>query len=105
MDDTILLTVHLKHQTDKNLGEINARLDAAGFWQAFPPEGVEVVSWYVMMGIGQVVTLRLPAGRLRDVNLAIERCAWGAFDTEFYATYDFRPVRQKILAEKGVETP
>ena len=62
-DDEILLTIHLKHQKDKNLAEINAKLDAAGFWQRFPPEGTEVVSWYVMMGIGQVVTLKVPAPR------------------------------------------
>jgi hypothetical protein len=91
-DDTILLSIFLKHQKDKNLSEINAKLDDTGFWAGFPPEGVDVVSWYVMMGIGQVVTLRVPAARLRDVNLAIERSAWGAFDTEFYATYDFMPV-------------
>jgi hypothetical protein len=30
-----------------------------------------VVSWYVMMGIGQVVTLKLAADQLRAVNLAI----------------------------------
>jgi hypothetical protein len=40
----ILLTVMLKHQKDKNLSEINAKLDAAGFWKKFPPEGIEVVS-------------------------------------------------------------
>nr|MDJ0971917.1 hypothetical protein [Kiloniellales bacterium] len=72
-----------------------------GFWQRFPPEGTEVVSWYVMMGIGQVVTLKVPAAKLRDVNLAIEQCAWGAFDTEFFPTYDFQPVWQKIRQEKG----
>ncbi|MDJ0971052.1 MAG: hypothetical protein QNJ06_14255 [Kiloniellales bacterium] len=99
--DEILLTIHLKHQKDKNLEEINAKLDAAGFWQRFPPEGTEVVSWYVMMGIGQVVTLKVPATKLRDVNLAIEQCAWGAFDTEFYPTYDFQLVWQKIRQEKG----
>ncbi len=99
--DSILLTILLKHQKDKNLGEINARLDATGFWKQFPPEGCEVVSWYVMMGIGQVVTLRLPPGKLRDVNLAIERCAWGAFDTEFHPTYDFRPVWERIKAEQA----
>ena len=60
-DDEILLTVMLKHQQDKNLAEINAKLDDAGFWKKFPPEGVEVVGWYVMMGIGQVVILKLPA--------------------------------------------
>jgi len=53
---------------------------------------MEVVSWYVMMGIGQVVTLRFPAERLRDVNLAIEHGAWGAYRTEFYPTYDYKPV-------------
>lgn len=92
----ILLTIFLKHNQDKNLGEINARLDKTGFWKEFPPKGIEVVSWYVMMGIGQVVTLRVPGQRLREVNLAIERCAWGAFATEFYPTYDFRPVWEQI---------
>ncbi len=97
----ILLTVFLKHQQDKNLGEINAKLDATGFWKKFPPEGIEVVSWYVMMGIGQVVTLRVPGQRLREINLALEQSAWGAFTTEFYPTYDFRPVFEKLRKEKS----
>lgn len=100
-DGTILLTIFLKHQKDKNLGEINAKLDATGFWKAFPPEGCEIVSWYVMMGIGQVVTLRVPSEKLRDVNLVIERSAWGAFDTEFFPTYDFRPVYDRIKSEQS----
>ena len=54
MSDNVLITVFLKHQQDKNLGEINAKLDEGEFWADFPPDGVEVVSWYVMMGIGQV---------------------------------------------------
>jgi hypothetical protein len=99
-DNEILLTVFLKHQQDKNLGEINAKLEATGFWKQFPPQGIEVESWYVMMGIGQVVTLRVPASRLREVNLTLEKFAWGAFNTEFYATYDFRPVWQKLKEEK-----
>ena len=41
-----------------------------------------------MMGIGQVVTLRFPASRLREVNFAMEQHAWGAFETECYALYD-----------------
>ena len=97
----ILMTIHLRHQQDKNLAEINAKLDATGFWKRFPPEGCRVVSWYVAMGIGQVVTLAVPATKLRDVNLAIEQCAWGAFDTEFYPTYDFRPVWERLKSEKG----
>jgi hypothetical protein len=99
-DDEILLTIMLKHQKDKNLAEINGKLDDTGFWKKFPPEGVDVVSWYVMMGIGQVVTLKLPAAKMREVNLAIEQSAWGAFDTEFYATYDFRPVWEGIKSRQ-----
>ena len=94
----MLLTIFLKHRQSMNLGEINAKLEQTGFWQKFPPEGAEVVSWYVMMGIGQVVTLRLPADKLRAVNLAIEQSAWGAFETEFHPTYDFQPVWQDIRA-------
>ncbi|MEC9368858.1 MAG: hypothetical protein VX871_09240 [Pseudomonadota bacterium] len=100
-DDTILLTVFLKHQQDKNLEEIRAKLTATGFWKRFPPEGCEVVSWYVMMGIGQVATLKVPAGDLRKVNIAIEECAWGAFETEFYATYDFQPVLETLQRKAG----
>ncbi len=87
-----LLTVFLRHDQSKTLAEIGDHLGKTGFWKKFPPEGVEVVSWYVMMGIGQVVTLRVPPDKLRDVNLAIEQNAWGAFSTEFYPTYDFRSV-------------
>ena len=68
-----LLTVFLKHDQSKPLEEINAELKRQGFYKAFPPPGIEVVSWYVMMGIGQVVTLRVPAERLREVN----RCRRG----------------------------
>ncbi len=89
---TILLTIFLKHDQSRNVTQINEYLGRTGFWKKFPPAGTEVVSWYVMMGIGQVVTLRLPADQLREVNLAVEENAWGAFRTEFYPTYDFRPV-------------
>ena len=100
-DDEVLLTIFLKHQKDKNLAEINAKLEQSGYFDQFPPDGIEVASWYVMMGIGQVVTLKVPAARLREVNLAIEKSAWGAFDTEFYPTYDFRPVYERMKAERG----
>lgn len=90
--DSTMLTIFLKHQEDKNLKEINARLEANGYNQQFPPKYARVVSWYVMMGIGQVVTIKFPASRLRDVNLIFENTAWGAFSTEFYPTYDYMPV-------------
>jgi hypothetical protein len=53
------------------------------------------------MGIGQVVTLEVPASKLRDVNLALERGAWKAFRTEFYPTYDYYPVVRDKLANKN----
>jgi uncharacterized protein with GYD domain len=93
--NSILLTVFLRHDQSKTLAEIGDHLGKTGFWKKFPPEGVEVVSWYVMMGIGQVATLRLAPDKLREVNLAIEQNAWGAFRTEFYPTYDFRSVFEK----------
>ena len=57
---SILLTVFLKHDQSKTLNEINEQLFRNGYYDKFPPDGIEVVSWYVVMGIGQIVTLRLP---------------------------------------------
>ena len=91
-DGTFLLTIFLKHDQSKTLPKINEQLKEQGFFKAFPPPGVQVVSWYVMMGIGQVVTLRVPADKLRDVNRAIENTAWGGYRTEFYPTYDYKAV-------------
>ena len=82
--EAILLTVFLKHDQSQNLTEIQKLQEEQGFWKAFPAEGTTVVSWYVMMGIGQVVTLEGPALKLRDVNVALEKTARKAFRTEFY---------------------
>jgi len=87
---TFLLTVFLRHDQSKTVDEINEHLKATGWYDKFPGAGVEIVSWYVMMGVGQVVTLRVPADRLREVNRVIESTAWGGYRTEFYPTYDYR---------------
>ena len=89
-DNAMLLTVFLKHDQSRPLSELNAQLEKQGFYKAFPPPGIEVVSWYIVMGIGQVVTLRLPASRLREVNRVLENTAWGSYRTEFYPTYDYK---------------
>lgn len=91
-DNSILLTVFLKHDQSRPLSELNAQLEKQGFYKAFPPPGVEVVSWNIVMGIGQVVTLRLPASRLREVNRIFETTAWGVYRTEFYPTYDYKAI-------------
>jgi hypothetical protein len=91
-DNAVLLTVFLRHDQSRPLSELNAQLAKQGFYKAFPPSGVEVVSWYVAMGIGQVITLRLPASRIREVNRVLEDTAWGAYRTEFYPTYDYKAI-------------
>jgi hypothetical protein len=96
---TFLLTIFLKHDQSKPLEQINSQLREQGFYKAFPPAGIEVVSWYVMMGIGQVVTLRVPAERLRKVNRAIETTAWGGYRTEFYPTYDYKKLAEDQRAK------
>jgi hypothetical protein len=47
------------------------------------------------MGIGQVVTLRVPTERLREANRVIEETAWGGYRTEFYPTYDYKAIAQQ----------
>ena len=98
-DNTVMLTVFLKHDQSRPLGELKAQLAKQEFHKVFPPEGVEVVSWNITMGIGQVIVLRLPASRLAQVNLAIENTAWGVYKTEFFPTYDFMPIAQRERAQ------
>jgi hypothetical protein len=95
-DDKILLTVFLKHDQSNNLDAVQTKLKDAEWWERFPTEGVEIVSWYVAMGFGQIVTLRLPPSKLAQVNVELERSAWGVFRTECFPTYDFVPVREMI---------
>ena len=90
--DYILLTIFLRHDESKTLDQINKELAERNWQRDFPPPGVEVVSWYVMMGVGQVVTLKVPPEKLRELNRIIEREAWSAYRTEFYPTYDYKAV-------------
>jgi len=91
-DNAMLLTIFLKHDQSRPLAELNAQLAKQGFYKAFPPPGTEVVSWDVAMGIGQIIVLRFPASRLREVNRVLEDTAWGPYRTEFYPTYDYKAV-------------
>ena len=54
-DNAVMITVFLKHDQSQPLGELNAQLEKQGYYKAFPPPGVEVVSWYIIMGVGQVL--------------------------------------------------
>lgn len=97
----MMLTIFLRHDERMTVDQINQHLKQTGWFRDFPPPGVEVVSWYVMMGIGQVVTLRFPAEKLRDVNRLVEGEAWGGFQTEFYPTYDYRALREDLVKRMG----
>ena len=81
--DSLMITVFLKHQQDKSLSEIQKKQEENKLWDIFPPKQSRVVSWYVMMGIGQVVTLKITPKDLRTLNLSIEKGAWGAFRLNF----------------------
>ena len=92
-NENMLLTVFLKHDQSMNNIQRGELLEEYGFRDMFPPEGVEIVDHYVMMGIGQVIVMRFPPNLLRAVNRSIEHSAWGAFQTEFYITYDLAAAR------------
>jgi len=99
-NDSIMITVFLKHQQDKSLTELQKKQEENKLWEMFPPKQSRVVSWYVMMGIGQVVTLKITPKDLRTLNLSIEKGAWGAFSTEFYPTYDYVPVYKEMMDKR-----
>lgn len=94
----MLLTIVLRHHAGLVLDEVQARLKASEWWDRFPVPGTRVVSWTVAMGLGQIVTLELPPHLLGQVNLELERSAWGVFTAECYPSYDFVPVRERIIA-------
>ncbi|WP_008636958.1 hypothetical protein [Bizionia argentinensis] len=100
-DDKFLLTIFLKHDQSMTLNEVEEIRMDQGFYENLPPEGVSVVNWFVVMGLGQVVVLELPASKLSAVNLAIERTAWKAFTTEMYPTYNLYPIVEHKLKNKS----
>jgi hypothetical protein len=103
-EETMLLTVFLRHDQAQDLVQQREKLDAVDWWNGFPPEGCEVVSWVVAMGVGQIVTLRLPPRLLQAVNVELERRAWGVFQTDFYPTYDFAETRKRLVREANERT-
>ena len=105
VNDSIMITILLKHHQDKNIEELREIREKNGFTQNFPPSSAKVISWYVMMGIGQVVTVKIPASELRALNMSVEQSVWGAFSTEFYPTYDLQPFIQeaKVKMQKDKE--
>jgi hypothetical protein len=101
--DYVLMHFILRQDQSRNLAEIQQVMRENKFWAEFPPEGIPVESWYVVIGLGQVVTLRVPPARLREVNLALERTAWKIFRTEAYAAYDLKKVAESFREKARME--
>jgi hypothetical protein len=100
--DYVLVSVILKHDQSRTRDEIVKVLEEQGFLAKFPPDGMVVESWYVLMGLGHLVTVRVPPARLRDFNVALESTAWKAFRSEIYVTYDFKEVA-RIQRERALK--
>lgn len=93
-ENKMILTYVLKHQQNRSLDELALVLEKNKFWEIFPPKEVEVLNWQVLIGLGHIVTLSFEPSLLRMVNLSVEKGAWGAFETEAYATYDYMEHRK-----------
>ena len=69
--DTVLVTIFLRHTQQLTLDEMGANLRRNGFFKKFPPDGVEVVSWYQLMSFGHVVTLKVPPAKVLVIGAGV----------------------------------
>jgi hypothetical protein len=88
----VTLTVILRPNQDMSTQEIQQQMLDNSFWKTFPPDYAEILSWYYVMGVGQIITVRIPPSKLSEFNETSQNAAWGAYSTEFYVTYDYMPV-------------
>jgi len=114
-DGKIMLTVILRHDQTLTLDEINDHLEKTGFRKTFPPDGVEIVSYNIVMGIGHIITLRLhPISSAKSISLS--SMAFGApfeqssilptITSKFFTTRKRRTVNlaQPVPPEKDRKT-
>ena len=99
-EEKVALTVILHHDQSKNLDQIMEYTKQTGFYRDFPPEGTELVSWFVAMSFGFIIQVRVEPAKLRNLNRFMEQKAWGAFRYEIYPAYDFQPIAEKIKKEQ-----
>ncbi|MCA6067952.1 hypothetical protein JI747_012225 [Chryseobacterium sp. RG1] len=104
-NDSITMTVIMKHQQTNPVDSIQGKVMKQGFYKKLKSSHSKIVSWNVVMGIGQIITLKFKPQYLREINQVFESGAWGGFNTEFYPTYDFLPVYPKMLEkEKNINS-
>jgi len=95
-DQSIQVTIFLRHDQSKTLDEIFEHTRASGFYRDFPPPGVELISWVTVMSFGFVMHLKVEPGALRNLNRFMEQKAWGAFRYECHPSYDFKAIAEEI---------
>lgn len=101
LTDSVLVTIVLKYQQDKNFPELRRILEAQGFWDLFPLAESRVISWNIALGLGHIVTLKMPSGSVRRLNLAIQNGAWGAFNSEVYLSYEYMPIWKDYIERRA----
>lgn len=95
--DSIMVTVVMRHLQENPVDSIQTKVMRQGFYEKIQKAHAKILSWNVVMGIGQIITLKFEPKDLREINLVFESGAWGGFKTEFYPTYDFMPVYSIML--------
>ncbi|QDG49590.1 hypothetical protein FIV42_02190 [Persicimonas caeni] len=93
------VTLVLHQKKAESLVAFKEQLKENGFQEAFPPEGVEIVSWTGSLGLGHVITLRLPTYKIPEVREVIEDRQWGDIEPKLYSSYDFEPFWKDIGGE------
>ncbi|MEN5307578.1 hypothetical protein ABE425_08695 [Chryseobacterium cucumeris] len=99
-NDSVMVTVILRHMQENPVDSIQTRVMKQKFYQKLNKSHTRIVSWNVVMGIGQIITLRFKPEYTREVNQVFESGAWGGFKTEFYPSYDFLPVYPVMLEKE-----
>jgi|GEM_PF-533436 len=100
VNDSMMMTIILRHQQQNPVDSIQNHVMKQHFYEKLNQSHARILSWNVVMGIGQIITLRLTANYIREVNQVFESGAWGGFTTEFYPTYDFLPIYPRMLQKE-----
>jgi hypothetical protein len=54
----------------------------------FERYGAEIISWRVALGLGEIITVRVPAGELRTVHRDVAALQSGSLQIGYYPTYE-----------------
>lgn len=94
-----LVTLVLHQKDAQSVSAFKTQIQENGFAEAFPPDGVEVVSWRGSLELGHVVTLRLPTYKVPEVRALIEGREWSSIEPRLYSSYDFEPFWKEMGGE------